>query len=129
MNCAIIKETCMDMFISEVDSIVTSESFRDLLAGSPNLVSEIMIELRNECPPDINEWTGRRESRPAWKTYNIHQLQGCMDIGLDYDGTKEMLRSRIAEWLDRIEGRKDDKGSNEDESNNEDESSEQEEED
>lgn len=98
MNCAIIKETCVKIVIAKADAIIGSESFRDLVgSGSADLIQDLMVELHNARPPlrGGNEWT----------KYNVNQLlELCIDLGLDYDGTKEMLQSRIAEYYARKEG-------------------------
>lgn len=120
LNCAIIKETCMDMFIAKFDSMVYSDSFRDILVGSPDLLQELMIELRNADPPhsDDDDW-GRPANDPPPPTpltnYNVNELlRMCMKQGLDYDGTKEVLLSRIQNNCARVKDGKDNESSEED---------------
>ncbi|KAL9186148.1 hypothetical protein ACHAXT_005386 [Thalassiosira profunda] len=93
-NCALLKEYAARVLIERYDEVVVTDSFANL--EDPKLLKELLLvvrPLREEAPTD-------REENLKWQyskrsvNYLLRQL---VRKGLNADGTKDILASRLAE--------------------------------
>ena len=96
-NCALIKEAATPYFLSNLKDVRKTEGYAKL-KESPHVLEELMIEAA--------ELAEAREKRPAsptpperdYKRMRVSDLRSKLDgKGLDVDGSREMLMSRLEE--------------------------------
>lgn len=90
-NCALLKEAAMDAFAADVEGVMASDGYQ-LVKESPAILGEMMAAVANAS-----------KKRPAsdgdgkdYKRMRVATLRKKLDAkGLDVDGSKEMLVSRL----------------------------------
>ncbi len=87
-NCALLKEYALSYAATLPEDLVNSMSFREL-SESPELMTELMMEM-TRLPATIDKRYGN-----AVRNMTVNELRKKLnEMGLDVDGSKEMLISR-----------------------------------
>ena len=92
-NCAMLKEAAMDYFVTNAQDVMASEGFSQV-KESPAVMAELMAAMASgskKRPASSDADAGRDFKRMRVAT--LRQKLG--DKGLDVDGSKEMLVSRL----------------------------------
>ena len=91
-DCALLKESALAVFLSRAKDIIDSEHFRDMLAKSPKLMTELLkSSIDNGRVPTSND-AENHDLRTLSVIALRHKLQ---QKGLNMDGSKEMLILRL----------------------------------
>ena len=95
MNCAMLKEAAMDYFVTNAQNVMASEGFGQV-KESPAVMAELMAAMASgsQKRPASSDADSERD----FKRMRVSTLrQKLDDKGLDVDGSKEMLVSRLEE--------------------------------
>ena len=95
-NCAMLKEAAMDYFVKNVQDVMASDGYEQV-AESPAIMREMMAAMafssKKRPAPADSDGDGR-----DYKRMRVASLRQKLDEkGLDVDGSKEMLVSRLEE--------------------------------
>ena len=92
LDCALLKENALAVFLSRPNDIIGSEHFHDMVAKSPKLMTELLkSSIDNGRMPVSTD----ADSHDLKKLSVIALRQKLQQKGLDMDGSKEMLISRL----------------------------------
>ena len=89
-TCPLIKEAAIAFFVARSKDLLQSEGW-EALSESPKLVAELIKEISNRMDTDTR-FDGRGESMSV-----IELRKKLGEEGLDLDGSKEILVSRLEE--------------------------------
>ena len=95
MNCAMLKETAMDYFVTNAQDVMASEGFAQV-KESPVVMAELMAAMASgskKRPASSGADSERDHKRMRVATLR----QKLDDKGLDVDGSREMLAARLEE--------------------------------
>ena len=90
-TCPLIKEAAIAFFIARSKDLLHSESTREVFKDSPELMAELMEEMSNRMDTDTR-FDGREGSMSV-----IELRKKLGEEGLDLDGSKEILVTRLEE--------------------------------
>jgi hypothetical protein len=93
-NCALLKEAAMDFFAANPTSVMSSPGWANISESAPimkELIEVLVIKKKRSAPADAEE-------ERDFKRMRISSLRRKLDEkGLDVDGSREMLISRLEE--------------------------------
>ena len=93
-NCAMLKEAAMEYFVANAQEVMASEGFVEV-KESPSVMAELMDVAFGGCkkrPADDSTDANDRD----YKRMRVAELRRELDSkGLDVDGSKEMISSRL----------------------------------
>lgn len=94
-NCALLKEAAMDKFVDDIDGVMASDGY-DQVKESPAILAEMVAAMAsaNKKRPAGNDGDEGKD----YKRMRVAALRKKLEAkGLDIDGSKEMLVSRLKE--------------------------------
>ena len=94
-NCALLKEAAMDKFVDDIEGVMASDGYEQV-KESPAILAEMMAAMASAHSKRAARDNG--DESKDYKRMRVVSLRKKLGAkGLDIDGSKEMLVSRLKE--------------------------------